>query len=35
MRTLAEKHCVHAQQLPDWKIIEEHPIARSLRFPDF
>jgi Pterin 4 alpha carbinolamine dehydratase len=35
MRTLAEKHCVHAQQLPDWKIIEDHHIARSLRFPDF
>jgi len=25
----------YAQQLPDWKIIEEHPIAKSFAFPDF
>jgi len=25
----------YAEQLPDWKIIEEHHIARTYRFPDF
>jgi 4a-hydroxytetrahydrobiopterin dehydratase len=25
----------YAQQLPDWKIIEEHHVAKSFRFPDF
>jgi 4a-hydroxytetrahydrobiopterin dehydratase len=24
-----------AQQLPDWKIVEEHHVARSFSFPDF
>ena len=24
-----------AEQLPDWKIIEKHHIAKSFRFPDF
>ncbi len=25
----------YTEQLPDWKIIEEHHIARSFRFSDF
>ena len=25
----------YAEQLPDWKIIEEHHIAKSFSFPDF
>jgi 4a-hydroxytetrahydrobiopterin dehydratase len=25
----------YAQQLPDWKIIEEHHILKSFLFPDF
>jgi 4a-hydroxytetrahydrobiopterin dehydratase len=25
----------YAEQLPDWKIIEEHHIARTFSFPDF
>ena len=25
----------YAEQLPDWKIIEEHHIAKSFLFPDF
>jgi 4a-hydroxytetrahydrobiopterin dehydratase len=25
----------YAEQLPDWKIIEEHHIAKSFAFPDF
>ena len=24
-----------AEQLPDWKIVEEHHVARSFLFPDF
>jgi 4a-hydroxytetrahydrobiopterin dehydratase len=24
-----------AEQLPDWKIVDEHHITRSFRFPDF
>src|ERR1700689_5167942 len=24
-----------AQQLPDWKIVEEHHLAKSFSFPDF
>jgi 4a-hydroxytetrahydrobiopterin dehydratase len=24
-----------AQQLPDWKIVEEHHVAKSFLFPDF
>jgi 4a-hydroxytetrahydrobiopterin dehydratase len=24
-----------SEQLPEWKIIEEHHIAKSFRFPDF
>jgi 4a-hydroxytetrahydrobiopterin dehydratase len=25
----------YAEQLPDWKIIEEHHIAKTFAFPDF
>jgi 4a-hydroxytetrahydrobiopterin dehydratase len=25
----------YAEQLPDWKIVEEHHIARTFSFPDF
>ena len=25
----------YGQQLPDWKIVEEHHVTRSFRFPDF
>ena len=25
----------YSEQLPDWKIVEEHHIAKSFRFPDF
>jgi 4a-hydroxytetrahydrobiopterin dehydratase len=25
----------YAEQLPDWKIIAEHHVAKSFRFPDF
>ena len=25
----------YAEQLPDWKIIEEHHLAKSFKFPDF
>lgn len=25
----------YAQQLPDWKIVEEHHLAKSFLFPDF
>lgn len=25
----------YARQLPDWKIVEEHHIAKSFLFPDF
>jgi len=25
----------YAEQLPDWKIVEEHHIAKSFPFPDF
>ena len=25
----------YAEQLPDWKIVEEHHVAKSFLFPDF
>jgi len=25
----------YAQQLPDWKIVEEHHVSKSFLFPDF
>ncbi|MCL5743987.1 MAG: 4a-hydroxytetrahydrobiopterin dehydratase [Acidobacteria bacterium] len=24
-----------AQQIPDWDVVEEHPLLRSFNFPDF
>ena len=31
----AEQLIPYAEQLPDWKIVEEHHITKSFAFPDF
>lgn len=30
-----EQLITYAEQLPDWKIIEEHHLAKTFQFPDF
>ena len=30
-----EKLLPYAQELPDWKIVEEHHVAKTFLFPDF